>query len=381
MTNNFSDTESPVFDEPLYIVRPTFPPLADFQDDFAVALESGQVTNNGPWVRRFEERLTELLGVPTLVFSSGQAALLTMLRAADLTSGEVITPSLTFAATPHAIAWSGATPVFADALDDLSFGVDPADVERRITPQTRAIVAMCPYGIPCDYAALEDLAKRHGLPLLIDSAAAFGARVDGQLVGGRGDAQIFSFHATKSFTTMEGGALSSNDPKLMEAAIAIRNFGLIGTEATHLGFNGKMLEVCAMIGMAQLDKLEPDAANRRACVARLREGLLAIDGLRVGTAPAGVDPIWLYLPVMIDAERFGIDRDAAADALAKQNLMVRKYYSPACHEMPVYNALATTALPVSERIASQVIALPIYNNMAMHECDGIIECFRRIFGK
>lgn len=378
MTNSFSAADAPVFEKPLYIVRPTFPPLAQFQDEFAAALASGQVTNNGPWVRRFEENLSELLGVPTLVFSSGQAALLTMLRAAGITSGEVITPSLTFAATPHAIGWSGATPVFADALDDLSFGVDPADVERRITPHTRAILVMCPYGIPCDYAALENIAKRHGLPLLIDSAAAFGARVDGKLVGGRGNAQIFSFHATKSFTTMEGGALSSHDPKLIEAAIAIRNFGLVGPEATYQGFNGKMMEVCAMIGVAQLDKLERDTANRRACVARLRDGLLKIDGLRVGTAPANVDPIWLYLPVLIDVERFGIDRDVAADALAKQNLFVRKYYSPACHEMPVYQAMQTEALPVSERISSQVLALPIYNDMTIDECDGIIECFHRI---
>lgn len=368
----------PVFLEPLQIVRPVFPPLADFQDAFGEALATGQVTNNGMWVQTFEERLSAFLGVPTLVFSSGQAALLAMLRAAGITSGEVITPSFTFAATPHAIVWSGARPVFAEIRDDMSFGVDPEDVERKITKETTAILAVCPYGIPCDYAGLEAVAKRHGIPLLIDSAAAFGARVEDQLVGSRGDAQIFSFHATKAFATMEGGALCTNDANLISAARAIRNFGLEGADAVLAGFNGKMLEVCAMIGLLKLDVFEAEANQRRNCVQRISKGLSDMDWLSTGRAPEGVDPIWLYLPVTINTEKFGLDRDSVCDMLATQNLMVRKYYSPACHQMSAYANCETRGLQITERMASEVVALPIYNNMTTAECDGIVECFRRV---
>lgn len=368
----------PVFAHPLQIVRPSFPPLERFQDEFAEALATGQVTNNSKWVLAFEERLTEFVGVPTLAFSSGQAALLAMMRAAGIVSGEVITPSFTFAATPHAIVWSGARPVFAEVRSDMSFGLDPDDVERRITGETTAILAVCPYGIPCDYGALEAIAERHGIRLLVDSAAAFGARVGGKPVGGRGDAQIFSFHATKAFATMEGGALCSRDPAIISAAKAIRNFGLEGADAVCPGFNGKMLEICALIGLQQLETFDAHAARRRDCARRISEGLAAMNGLAVGRAPSGVDPIWLYLPVTIDAKRFGLHRDDVADLLARENLMVRKYYSPACHQMTAYADYPANGLQETERFAAEVLALPIYNDMTTEECDGIVECFARV---
>lgn len=373
-------TAAPVFSRPLEIVRPIFPPVEGILADFARSLARGQVTNNGPWVVAFERALEDYLGVPTLVFSSGQVALMTMLRAAGITTGEVIVPALTFAATPHAVVWGGAEPVFADVKDDLSFTIDPADVEARITDKTVAILSVDPYGIVCDYDALAGIGKRRGLKVLIDSAPSFGTTVGARSIGGFGDAQIFSFHATKAFNTMEGGCLCSNDKDLIERARAIRNFGQVaGGDCPLPGLNGKMMEICAIIGIEQLKGFDAVAANRRRCAKRISDGLAAIDGLAVARAPAGQDPIWLYLPVIIDATRLGCDRDQAAALLARENLHVRKYYNPPCHRMSVYAAMRNQpSLPVSERIARNVIALPIYNDMTAGECDGIVEAFRRI---
>ena len=376
-------TESPIFDRPLQIVRPTFPPAGRMLPDFIRSLAAGQVTNNGPWVVKFERLLADYLGVPTLVFSSGQAALMTMLAAAGIKSGEVIVPSLTFGATPHAIVWNGAEPVFADVKDDMSFTIDPADVEARITDKTVAILSVDPYGIACDYEALAGIGRRRGLRVLVDSAPSFGTTVGGDRIGGFCDAQIFSFHATKAFNTMEGGCLCSHDQHLIEQAQAIRNFGQGATGDCEIaGLNGKMMEICAIMGIEQLKLFETAATTRRRCAEFIAKGLANIDGISVARPPAGQEPIWLYLPVVIDPALFGCDRDEAADLLARQNLHVRKYYSPPCHSMSVYAAMRKQpSLPVTERVARNVIALPIYNDMREEECAGIIEAFRRVRNK
>jgi len=378
--SNQRATAAPVFIKPLEIVRPTFPSMDGVLAEFRRCLAAGQVTNNGHWVVEFESHLTAYLGVPTIVFSSGQAALMTMIRAASITGGEVIVPALTFSATPHAAVWCGANVVFADIKDDLSFTIDPSDVERKVTERTVAIVSVDPYGIACDYGALAAIAKRHSLRLLNDSAPSFGTKIAGRLVGGFGDAQIFSFHATKAFTTMEGGCLCTHDIELIERAKGIRNFGQIaGGDCLFPGLNGKMMEICALIGIEQLKSFERAASIRRRSVARITEGLAVVPGLGVGRAPADQDPIWLYLPVEIDPSRFGCDREEAAARLACQNLNVRKYYSPACHMMSCYaGAGRPPSLPIAERVARNVIALPIYNDMTDEECDGIVEAFRRI---
>jgi dTDP-4-amino-4,6-dideoxy-D-glucose transaminase len=372
----------PVFAKPMQIVRPTFPPVDAILENFSKALATGQVTNNGPWVQEFERRLTQYLGVPTLVFSSGQAALMAMVRSAGVEGGEVIVASFSFPATPHAVVWGGGTPVFADIRDDLSFTIDVADVERRITSSTVAILSVDPYGIACDYEALSELGRCHKLKVLIDSAASFGTAVGGRRVGGMADAQIFSFHATKAFNTMEGGCLCSHDGELMERARILRNFGQgAGADCSSAGFNGKMMEVCALIGIEQLKAFDEAICVRRRSANRIAEGLSGIEGVRVGCAPDGQEPIWLYLPTTIDAGRLGTDRDGLADRLARENLMARKYYSPACHELSVYRAARRQpSLPVSERAGREVLALPIYNNMTDDECDGVIEAFRRATG-
>jgi dTDP-4-amino-4,6-dideoxygalactose transaminase len=300
-----------------------------------------------------------------------------MLRAAGAEGGDVIVPSFTFAATPHAVHWAGAQPIFADV--DASMRLDPTDVEARVTEKTKAILAVDPYGIACDYDALHEVCRAKGLKFLVDSAAAFGTRYQGRLVGGFGDAQIFSFHATKAFNTMEGGCLCSHDTELLDRARAIRNFGQDASgDCAEPGLNGKMMEICALIGLQQLETFEESARIRRSAVQRLRNGLHDVSGVTVARAPEGQDPIWLYLPLIVDSGSFGMDRDALADALAKENLLVRRYYSPPCHLMSAYSVSAERNLPVTESLAANVLALPIYNNMEEWECDGIVEAVLRV---
>src|SRR5487761_2492043 len=301
---------TPIFERPLQIVRPRMPHSGQFLAAFRVALESGQVTNNGPWVQEFERQLTTYLGTPTAVFCNGQIALMSLLRAADVAGGEVIVPSFTFSATPHAVVWAGARPVFADIKDDGSFCFAPLDEERRIPRHTRAVLGVDAYGLCCDYAALADIGRRHGVKILYDSAPSFGSRVDGTLVGGHGDGQMFSFHATKAFATMEGGCIACNDPEILRRAQAMRNFGQQGgADCTEAGLNGKMMEICALVGIEQLKVFEQAAAVRRKAVARMQQLLSQIPGLRVGRAPDNQAPIWLYLPLLVDKDRFGIDRE------------------------------------------------------------------------
>ncbi len=370
---------APLFERALNIVRPLFPDIATFIEPFSAALKSGQVTNNGRWVVEFERRLTEYLGVPSAAFCNGQLALITMLRAAGIAGGEVIVPSFTYAATPHAICWAGATPVFADIAADGSMCLDPADVERKITPRTVAILGVDVYGIACDYGALAEIGRRKGLKVLFDSAPSFGTRVKGRLVGGFGDAQIFSFHATKALATMEGGCLCSQDRELMARAASLRNFGLSGPdECDAAGTNGKMTEICALIGIEQLKTFAQAAATRARIVARMREGLARVPGLSLARAPVDQDPVWLYLPVIVDSSEFGIDRDALAAALACENIHVRKYYSPPCHHLGVYRAAQVEPLPRTEAVAYNVAALPVYNDMTDDECDGIVQAIIEI---
>jgi dTDP-4-amino-4,6-dideoxyglucose len=364
---------------PLNIVRPVFPKTEQFLAAFEKALETGQVANNSRWVVEFEKRLSEYLGVPSLVFCNGQIGMMAMLRAAGITGGEVIVPSFTFLATPHAVSWVGAEPVFADILDDRTMRLDPSNVERRITDRTVAILAVDAYGIASDYAALKRVAERHKLKFLVDSAPSFGTRVDGQLVGGFADAQMFSFHATKPFATMEGGCVCSHDAELLARVKALRNFGQVdGGDCQEPGLNGKMLEISALIGLEQLKTFEPAVATRRRCVERMRDGLSQIPGLVVAREPEGVQANWMLLPVIVDAAQFGLDRDALASALEKHDVFVRKYYSPPCHHMTAYSAQKDVTLEVTERTAYNVVALPLYNDMTDEECDFIVAAIQHV---
>ena len=351
------------------IVRPSHPALEDFEADFNASLESGVVTNDGPWVRMFEAALTEYLGIPTIAFCNGQSALMAMLAASDVRGGEVVLPSFTFCATPHAVEWAGATPRFAD-IDEKTLCMNEESCHARVGPRTKAILGVDPYGILWE----PPLYQGGSIKALSDSAPSFGSR---KLRKGSGsDAKIFSFHATKPFSTMEGGALCSHDLDLINRAKRIRNFGQDASgDCDEPGINGKMMEICAIIGLRQFDRWG-DARDARVDHAEELAGALdGIPGLKVIDAPGGQSPIWLYRPVLIQKE-FGMSRDSVVQALKRFDIHVRTYYRP-CHQLSQYKHM-NVSLPVTERIASQVIALPIFNDMKSSEIDRIASALKNL---
>jgi dTDP-4-amino-4,6-dideoxygalactose transaminase len=355
----------------LPIVRPTFPPLESIADRFSAALKSGHVTNGGQYVEQFEAALTEYLGVPTICFSSGMAALVAMLMVDGVEGKEVICPSFTFCATPHAVKLAGGNVVFAD-VDPNTLTLDPADVSRKITKHTNAILGVDAYGICCDYAGLSKVAVDNYFVMLLDSAPAFGSMWQVRPTACPMDApQIFSFHATKPFAVGEGGALCSTDTSFIDAAKKIRNFGIPG----RVGFNGKMQEINALIGLEQLKTWRDIPLVRSSSALDIAEIIQDVPGVKCIFGPDDQIPVWTYLPILID-EEFGMSRDDVMAALAKRWIMTRKYYE-ACHLNPVY-AAERTILPVTERVASQVIALPVYNDMTAAECERIAGAIREI---
>jgi len=368
----------PAFAQRLDIVRPVLPAADALHARFAECLRTGQVTNMGRYSHELEARLADYAGTKhCAVFCNGETALIAMLRAARLPAGsEVITPAYTFSGTAHAIAWNGLIPVFADVHPD-TWTLDVTDAERRITPATRAILAAPLYGNPCDNDALAELAARRGLRLLYDSASGCGSRYDGRPLGGFGDAEMFSFHATKVFPTMEGGAVLTGDPEIYEAVCMIRNFGKNGREAdcTYAGLNGKMMEIAALVGLELLPGLDAVVEHRNQVARRYRELLSGVPGMRHQQVQRRGVSSWLYYQVVVDAETFGLDRNELIAALECENIVARRFIFPANHQLECYRLRGDQpALPVAEDIASHSVALPLYSDTTMEEVAGIAEC-------
>jgi dTDP-4-amino-4,6-dideoxyglucose len=363
----------------LPIVRPQHPRLFDIDSYFDKALETGNVTNNGDHVQAFEAKLTELLGVPTICLNSGMSALVAMLRAIDVVDMDVIVPSFTFAATPHAVILAGGRPVFAD-IDEQTLCLDPIAAERAITGRTTAIMGVDAYGL-CWQPPKGWSAGGH-IDVLIDSAPAFGSEISGTNSYARAKAQVYSFHATKPFSTMEGGCLCSSDPTLIDRAKAIRNFG-IGQDGKveQIGINGKMIEVCAIIGLKQLETWPERRLARSVAEAALHDTLEEIRGIKLIKPPSNQMPIWTYMPILV-TDNFGVPRDIVVKKLHEKGIMVRQYYEP-CHLMPAYQynpkyPSGHVKLAVTEHIAEQVIALPVYGDMKKKEINEISGALRSI---
>mgnify|MGYP003347425706 CR=1 FL=1 len=259
------------FKNPIYVTRPLLPPLEQYQARLSDVWASQWLTNVGAQHEQLSAAVRSYLDVPQLsLFNNGTIALLAALRALDV-SGDVITTPFTFPATPHAISWNGATPVFCD-IDPVSLTLDPARVEEAVTSRTSAILAVHVYGIPCDVTALQSIASRHGLKLIYDAAHAFGTRINGVGIGNFGDASMFSFHATKLFHSAEGGALVCGSAATRTAFDHLKNFGILNQEEVgQVGINGKMNELQAALGLAVLDLVPEELARRRAIIARYRQ--------------------------------------------------------------------------------------------------------------
>lgn len=351
---------APAFSEPLHVGRPNIGNEAHFMRLAADMFERRWLTNNGPFVQEFEMRLAAHLGVKHVVaMCNGTIALEIAIRALGFT-GEVIVPSYTFIATAHALFWQGITPVFAD-IDPSTHTLDPAAVRRMITPRTTGIIGVHLWGRGCPVGELQEIADEHGLKLMFDAAHAFGCSIGNRSIGSYGEAEVFSFHATKFFNTFEGGAVATNNDVLAEAIRLMRNFGFAGYDnVIHPGTNGKMIEVCAAMGLVNLDGIEQVvAANRRNYLA-YRETIDAIRGLRIMPFTETERNNFQYVVMEVGAE-CRASRDEIIAALHAENVLARRYFWPGCHKMKPYRDLfphAGLVLANTEAVADRVIVLP-----------------------
>lgn len=350
----------PAFDQPLHVGRPNIGDRDAFLQRVNKILDNQWLTNNGPMVQEFEQRIAKHLGVKHCVaMCNGTIALEIAIRALGL-SGEVIVPSWTFVATAHALYWQGITPVFAD-IDPATHNLDPGAVRRMITPRTTGIIGVHLWGRAAPVDELQAIADEHGLKLMFDAAHAFGSTYHGQSIGRFGECEVFSFHATKAFNTMEGGAVTTNDDGLAEAMRLMRNFGFKGYDnVIHPGTNGKMIEVCAAMGLANLSGFDEVVAINRRNHSAYHEALAGIPGITL----LGYDPAERnshhYVVIEVD-ETCPAPRDAIIAALQAENILARKYFWPGCHMMKPYRDLfphAGLLLPHSEAVANHVIVMP-----------------------
>ena len=367
---------------PLYVTQPLLPELGDLNALLAEIWRTKVLTNGGPLHQQLEQQMREHLDVPTaMLFNNGTIALLVALKLFDLPQGsEVITTPLTFAATAHAISWNGLTPVFADVLPD-TLTLDPAAVEKAITPKTSAILGVHVYGTVCELDALQDVANRHGLKLIYDAAHAFGTKVNGRSIASYGDASVFSFHATKLFNTLEGGLIATPRPQDQEAIYFLRNFGIKNEEeVVSVGINGKLNEVQSAIGILNMRGISGEMQMRAALRQNYFEMLGGLPGIALQPRQPGVTSSEQYFPVVIDQARFGRTRDQVYEELKGLGIFSRKYFHPICTDFLPYRDCqihSVRSLPYVSEVKSQVLCLPFHSGVDAQDLVDIETVFKR----
>lgn len=370
----------PAFSEPLHVGRPNIGSREAFMRRVEAILESRWFTNDGPMVREFERAVAQHVAVKHCIATcNGTAALQTAIAALDLT-GEVIVPSFTFIATAHALQCQHITPVFAD-IDPDTCTLDPVSVERMITPRTSAIIGVHVWGHPCDVDSLEAICQRHGLKLLFDAAHAFSCSHRGTMIGNFGSCEVLSFHATKFFSTFEGGAVLTNDDALAVKLRRMRNFGFAGADnVVQLGVNAKMTEICAAMGLSGMEVLDETIEINRRNHALYSEALSSVPGLRLRSYCRSQRSNYQYVVFEVD-DSFPLSRDVLVRLLHAENVLARRYFHPGCHEMEPYRSLFPDAgrhLPNTVRVCDRVLSLPSGTAVGSHEIRQIGELLRFI---
>lgn len=355
----------PAFDVQLHVGRPNIGDRADFLRRVETMLDCRWLSNNGPLLQEFETKVAAYLGVKHCVaMCNGTIALEIAIRALEL-KGEVIIPSYTFIATAHALHWQEITPVFAD-IDPATHTIDPSAVRRMITPRTTGIIGVHLWGRGAPHAELQAIADEYNLKLMYDAAHAFGCSLGGTMIGNFGACEVLSFHATKFFNTFEGGAVVTNDDVLADKMRLMRNFGFSGFDnVIYPGTNGKMVEVCAAMGLTNLDYIDTVIAANRRNYEAYRDGIAGIPGLSLVTYDETERNNYQYVVLEVGDE-YPVGRDEIIAALHAENILARKYFWPGCHGMKPYRDLyphARLMLPNTERVAERVIVMPTGTTM------------------
>ncbi len=362
--------------DPIFVTKPALPPIEEFTELLKQIWDSKILTNNGPFHQQFEQALADYLGVKYIsLFSNGTLALITALQALHIT-GEVITTPFSFVATTHSLWWNNIKPVFAD-IEPGYFNLDPEKVEAAITPQTTAIMPVHVYGNPCNVERLQKIADTYGLKLIYDAAHAFSVKINGNSVLNYGDLSILSFHATKVFNTIEGGAIVCHDEKMKKRIDFLKNFGF-ANEVTVVapGINAKMNELQAAYGLLQL-KYVDEYIDKRGIIAKAyREQLKGIPGINFLNDISGVHHSYTYFPILIDNNEYGKTRDELYEKLKENNIFGRRYFYPLISQFPTYRGLPSSKpdnLPVATKVTEQVICLPIYPDLSGYDIERIIK--------
>ncbi len=370
--------------ETIYVTKPVLPPLEDFVSSLKKIWDKKILTNGGPFHQEFEKELADYLGVKHLsLFANGTLALVTALQALKI-SGEVITTPFSFVATTHSIWWNGIKPVFAD-IDPQSLNLDPQKVEAAITPQTTAIMPVHVYGNPCDVHALKEIADAYGLKLIYDAAHAFGVQTEGQSLLNFGDLSILSFHATRVFNTIEGGALICHDEATKRRVDFLKNFGYSGeTRVVAPGINAKMNEMLAAFGLLQLQSIEEQIEKRKRIFEVYKQRIQSISGLRLHGCEEGVKANYAYCPILIDQEVYGKSRNWLYDELKKKGVHGRMYFFPLISSFNTYSGLASASrenLPVANQVAESVLCLPLFPDLPLDDIHYICDLLEKFGGK
>jgi dTDP-4-amino-4,6-dideoxygalactose transaminase len=369
----------PAFTEKLHVGRPNFGERERLIERIDQIIERRWFTNAGPYVQELEARLAEFLGVKNCIAMCNATIALEIAIKALGMEGEVIVPSFTFIATAHAVQWQQITPVFCD-VDPQTHNLDPRRVEELITPRTTGIVGVHLWGRPCAVDALSEIARRHRLALLFDAAHAFACTHRGRMIGAFGDAEVFSFHATKFFNTFEGGAVTTNDDDLAAKIRLMKNFGFAGYDnVIYVGTNGKMSEVCAAMGLTSLESLEGFINTNRRNYNLYRQELSDVPGVDVINYDDAENNNYQYVVLEIDQAATRVSRDELLNILWAENVIARRYFYPGCHRAEPYRTLYPDAgrnLAVTEELVTRVLLLPNGNAIGEAEIRGICDILR-----
>lgn len=362
------------------VTSPLLPDLEEFHSLLQDIWKSKWITNNGSFHQQLEKELAEYLKVPYIsLFTNGTLPLITALQALRIT-GEVITTPYSFVATTHSLWWNGIKPVFVD-IDPATGNIDPDKIETAITPKTTAIMPVHVYGKPCETERIQAIADKYGLKVIYDAAHAFGVEVNGESILNAGDMSTLSFHATKVYNTIEGGALVMHDEKTKKRIDYLKNFGFASeTEVVAPGINSKVDEMRAAYGILNLRQVDAAIEARHQVAVKYREALRPIEGITFMDDMPGVKHNYSYFPIFVDAEKYGMTRDELYFKMREQGVLGRRYFYPLISDFSTYRGLPSATrenLPVATQMANEVICLPMHHELNEENIERILNCIVR----
>lgn len=356
----------------ILVTQSSIPEIDEYINEIKDIWDSKWLTNNGTKHQQLELELSKYLNIDNVtLFNNGHMALYSVLKALDL-KGEVITTPFTFASTTHAIVQNNLIPVFCD-INEEDYTIDVSKIESLITDKTCAILPVHVYGNPCDVKKIEEIAKKYNLKVIYDAAHAFGVEIDDKGITNYGDASMLSFHATKVFNTIEGGAVCCNNNKIKEKLILLKNFGITGPETVvDVGMNSKMNEFCAAMGLCNLRHIDEEINKRRELVERYLFNIGNIKGIKVLKYKDNIKYNYSYMPVFFNKEILGVDRDDIFKELEKNNIFARKYFYPLIQDFECYKEkFNSESTPIAKKISDGILTLPLYSNLELDEVDRI----------